>query len=152
MNATSRDRLRSGQVAARAGVNVQTLRYYERRGLLEQPPRGPSGYREYPAEAVRVVCFIKRAQQLGFTLAEVEDLLRLRTDHGSNRAEVRAAARAKAMDIDARIGDLQAMRRALDVLIDSCSRSGSRRECPILEALEEAGPRWPAQGSRRTAS
>src|SRR4029453_16136340 len=72
--------MRSGAGAEQAGVNVQTLRYYERRGLLPRTPRRDSGYREFPADAVRIVRFIKRAQDLGFTLDEVEELLRLRND------------------------------------------------------------------------
>src|ERR671919_881382 len=105
--------MRVGEVAAEAGVNIQTLRYYERRGLLEEPRRTPSGYRQYSAETVRVVRFIKRAQELGFTLAEIQDLLRLREDRESSRAEVQAVARTKMEDIEGRIQSLRAMRRAL---------------------------------------
>jgi Hg(II)-responsive transcriptional regulator len=128
--------MRIGEVAARAGVKIQTLRYYERRGLLEEPRRTSSGYRQYSAETVRVLRFIKRAQELGFTLAEIQDLLRLREDRESNRAEVQAVARTKVEDIEGRIRSLQAMRRALGVLVDCCGNETSPRECPILEALE----------------
>jgi len=93
--AMNQDTLRTGEVAAQAGVNVQTLRYYERRGLLKEPERRPSGYREYSPDAVLLIRFIKRAQELGFTLAEIEDLLRLRNDHSARCSEVRAAAQAK---------------------------------------------------------
>jgi MerR family transcriptional regulator, mercuric resistance operon regulatory protein len=130
--------LRIGEVAARAGVNVQTLRYYERRGLLEEPDRRPSGYRTYPPDAVRVVRFIKRAQDLGFTLREVEELLRLREQRPARRAQVRALALAKIADIDRKTRGLQAMRESLTVLVDSCACRSRRLECPILEALEEA--------------
>ncbi len=133
--------MRIGEVAARAGVNIQTLRYYERRGLLADPRRSPSGYREYPLEAVRRVRFIKRAQELGFTLNEIDDLLELRDDRRSERAQVRAAALAKVADIDAKIRGLTAMRRALGVLIDYCKTASGPRECPILEILDEPARR-----------
>lgn len=132
-----RGTLRTGEVAALAGVNVQTLRYYERRGLLKEPERRPSGYRQYPAEAVQLIRFIKRAQELGFTLSEVEDLLRLRDDQGTACAEVRSAAEAKIEDIERKIRHLRAMKRALGVLVASCATEGSVRRCPILEALED---------------
>lgn len=131
------ERLRTGEVAAKAGVNVQTLRYYERRGLLKEPERRPFGYREYQPDAVRLVRFIKRAQELGFTLKEIEELLRLREDQHSRCADVRAAAQAKIEDIERKVENLRAMKRALAVLVNSCTIGGSTRECPILEALDE---------------
>jgi Hg(II)-responsive transcriptional regulator len=130
--------MRIGEVAAFAGVNIQTIRYYERRGLLKEPPRRPSGYREYPPEAVRLVRFVKRAQKLGFTLAEIEDLLRLREERSAPCAAVRAAALAKVADIDRRLESLRAMKRALTALVASCAGDGAKRVCPILEALDEA--------------
>ena len=131
--------LRTGRLASLAGVNVETLRFYERRGLLQEPPRRPSGYREYPADAVRVVRFIKRAQELGFTLREVEELLRLREDRTASCSEVRTAASAKIEDIEGKLRGLRAMKRALTTLVESCSSEGSTRECPILEALDDEG-------------
>lgn len=131
------EKLKTGEVAAKAGVNVQTLRYYERRGLLKEPGRRPSGYREYEPDAVRLVRFIKRAQELGFTLKEIEELLRFREDQRASCADVRAAAEAKIGDIDRKVENLRAMKRALVVLVNSCSSSGSTRECPILEALDD---------------
>ncbi len=129
--------LRTGEVAARAGVNVETLRFYERRGLLKEPKRrSSSGYRDYPPDAVRVVRFIKRAQELGFTLGEIEDLLRLRENEGSTCADIRAAAASKLRGIDGKILSLRRMKRALTLLVESCSADGSTRECPILEALD----------------
>ena len=132
--------MRTGKLAGQAGVNIQTLRYYERRGLLAEPERRESGYREYPAEAVQRVRFIKSAQELGFTLAEIEELLRLREDRARSCEEVRSAARAKIEDIALKIRRLEAMRRALGVLVDCCTGEGTTRECPILEALDEAPP------------
>lgn len=132
--------MRIGEIAAQAGVNAQTLRYYERRGLLGVPQRRPSGYREYPPEAVRVIRFVKRAQELGFTLAEVEDLLRLRTDRRASCVEVRAAASTKIADIDRKLRQLRAMKHALRALVDSCATEGATRTCPILEALDDERP------------
>ena len=132
-----RDRLRIGEVASRAGVNIQTLRYYERRGLLEEPERTASGYREYASETVRLIRFIKRAQDLGFTLSEIEDLIALRDAKGRKRSEVRALAEAKMRDISQKLAQLQAMRRALNTLVESCACGEGRPTCPILEALDD---------------
>ena len=128
--------MRIGEVAREAGVNIQTLRYYERRGLLEEPRRTPSGYRSYAAETVRVVRFVKRAQELGFSLSEIGELLRLRTSPSRNRERVHARAAAKLGDIDQKIRSLEAMRGALTALVEAC-RCGSAPECPILEALDD---------------
>ncbi len=128
--------MRIGEVAARAGVNAQTLRYYERRGILRKPDRRASGYREYGPETVRVVRFVKRAQELGFTLEEIEDLLRLRGDRRASCADVRSRTKAKLRDIEGRIESLRAMAGALETLLKTCTRDASSRECPILECLE----------------
>lgn len=132
-----RERMRIGAVAARAGVNIQTLRYYERRGLLEAPERTAAGYREYPSETVQLIRFVKRAQDLGFTLAEIEELIALRDASGRRRGDVRALAEAKMRDIDQKLAQLQAMRSALYTLIDSCVCGKERPTCPILEALDD---------------
>jgi Hg(II)-responsive transcriptional regulator len=136
-----RESLKTGEVAAQAGVNVQTLRYYERRGLLKEPARRASGYRDYPQDAVQLIRFIKRAQDLGFTLSEIEDLLRLRADQDSACAEVKSAAEVKIEDIERRIRHLRAMKRALSLLVVSCATEGSARHCPLLEALDEPSRR-----------
>jgi len=133
--------LRIGEVATQAGVNIETLRYYERRGILEEPARTRSGYRQYPPETIRVIRFIKRAQDLGFTLGEIEDLLRLREDRTTSRADVRSLAETKIKDIEEKVRRLRAMRKALGILLDTCVCNGTR-ECPILEALnDDAAPR-----------
>ena len=124
------------EAAEQAGVNVQTLRYYERRGLLPRTPRRTSGYREFPADAVRVVRFIKRAQELGFTLDEVEELLKLRSASARSRARVRAVAERRALEIDRKIAELKRMRDALRTLVQSC-HEGATPECPIIEALDD---------------
>jgi Cu(I)-responsive transcriptional regulator len=127
--------MRIGAAAERAGVNVQTLRYYEKRGLLPPSPRRTSGYRDFPDEAVRVVRFIKRAQDLGFTLGEIEELLRLRNDKRRDRARVRTIATRRVRDIEHKIVELQAMKQALSHLLHCCEE-GSTLECPIIEALD----------------
>ena len=133
--------MRIGAAAEQAGVNVQTLRYYERRGLLPRPPRRDSGYREFPDEAVRIVRFIKRAQDLGFSLDEVEELIRLRSDKRRDRARVRAIAERRVRQIEGKLAELQAMKKALAHLVHCC-REGSTLECPIIEALDgAAGPK-----------
>ena len=131
------DRLRIGEVARQAGVNIQTLRYYERRRLLEKPKRAASGYREYPPETVRLIRFIKRAQDLGFTLNQVEDLMALRDAKGRKRGEVRALAETKMRDIDQKLDQLQAMRSALHGLVETCACRENEPTCPIIEALDD---------------
>ena len=125
-----------GGVARRAGVGVETVRFYERQGLLEEPQRRASGYRQYDGGAVAVLRFIRRAKGLGFTLREVKGLLDLRLDASATRTEVRRQARAKVADIEARIADLQRMRDALLKLIKECHGDGAAAGCPILEALQ----------------
>ena len=124
------------ETAREAGVNTQTLRYYERRGLLPKPPRRGSGYRDYSDDAVRIVRFIKRAQELGFSLDEIEQLVRLRGVRRGERHRVRAIAERKIVEIDKKIAHLQSMRSALDHLVASCLRGGAA-ECPIIDALNE---------------
>jgi Cu(I)-responsive transcriptional regulator len=124
-----------GEAAEQAGVNIQTLRYYERRGLLPRSPRRQSGYRDLPLETVRVVRFIKKAQELGFSLEEVDDLLRLRRDRVRNRRQVRTVAERRLEQVDAKIAQLQRMRAALSQLVRTCEH-GTTPECPIIEALD----------------
>ena len=125
-------------MAAEAGVNVQTLRYYERRGLLPEPERLESGYRSYPPEAVRTVRFVKRAQRLGFALEEVESLLQLAAGGPRSCASARQLAGEKITDLEQRIEALDAMRSSLSQLVATCDRPRARRECPLLEAIADA--------------
>lgn len=127
--------MRTGEVAGLAGVNIQTLRYYERRGLLPEPPRRSSGYRAYGPDAVEVVRFIKRAQRLGFTLSEVESLFGLMDGGPEDCEQVRALALDRIAELDRRIGDLMAMRDSLDRLVATCHRPRAQRHCPLLSAL-----------------
>jgi len=135
--------MRTGQLAGAAGVNIQTVRFYERRGILPKPGRTSSGYRIYSAEAVRLIRFIKRAQELGFTLDEIADLLRLRNNRRSSCARVKSAGQVKMAAVEAKIASLQAIKRALAVLLASCERNDRDRQCPILEALEAPEERTP---------
>jgi Hg(II)-responsive transcriptional regulator len=125
-----------GEVAERATVHIETLRYYERRGLVARPPRSASNYRQYPEETVRRVRFIKRAQELGFSLNDIKELLSLRAEPEAGCAEVRACAEAKIKDIEAKIDALTAMKSALATLVAECSGEGPLSDCPILESLE----------------
>lgn len=129
--------MRTGQVAARAGVNVQTLRYYERRGLLPAPTRQASGYRIYGPDAVRVVRFVKRAQQLGFSLDEVESLLELAQGGPDSCDSAHRLAVDKISDLDRRMAHLRAMRESLQRLAATCERPRQQRECPLLHSIED---------------
>lgn len=127
--------MRTGDVARKAGVNAETLRYYEQRGLLQTPPRSPSGYRDYPASAVDRLRFVKRAQQLGFTLAEIAELLHLNDGGPASCDAARSLAEARRSDLECRIADLQRMRDSLDQLIASCDRPRANRRCALLAAI-----------------
>jgi MerR family mercuric resistance operon transcriptional regulator len=125
-----------GQVANRAGVGIETVRFYEREGLLEEPARKESGYRQYEDDVVARLRFIKRAKELGFSLKEIKELLALRVDPTTTCAEVRSKAQAKVADIEEKIETLQRMKKALVKLTKACSGRGPISECPILDALE----------------
>jgi Hg(II)-responsive transcriptional regulator len=131
--------MRTSELAGRAAVNPQTLRYYERRGLLAQPARSAGGYRSYPPEAVRRVRFIKRAQELGFTLAEVQTLLDLAGGGPDSCDAVRAVATQKVTDLRRRIADLRTLEAGLTRLVATCDRPRGQRECPILQELDGHG-------------
>lgn len=126
-----------GQLAREVGVGVETVRFYERRGLLEEPPRRRSGYRQYPPSAGDRLRFIRRAKGLGFTLDEIGELLALRSHPRQNRDRVRAGVRAKVVDVERRIDELERMRSALVELADACEKGTESADCPILAALEE---------------
>ncbi len=129
--------MKIGAVAARADVNIQTVRYYERRGLLPKPPRTESNYRLYSEDNVRRVRFVKRAQELGFSLKEIKELLALRIDSRATRAHVRERAETKIADIEEKIRSLRAMKKTLTRLTAACCGGrGSVSDCPILEALD----------------
>lgn len=128
--------LKIGQVAERGGVNLQTIRYYEREKLLPQPPRLASGYRMFSEDAVRRVRFIKRAQELGFSLAEIRELLSIEFDPNRDCSDVRRLAQAKLAGIDEKIRTLKSMRRVLSALAEACPGRGSPSQCPILDSMD----------------
>lgn len=128
--------MRIGQAASRAGVGVETVRFYEHKGLIEQPPRPHGGgYRDYPAETVRRIKFVRRAQQIGFSLAEISELLQLQARRDTDCADVRARARAKRAEVQAKIDDLAKIGEALDGLIAACPGAGPVADCSIMEAI-----------------
>jgi Hg(II)-responsive transcriptional regulator len=128
--------MRSGHVARQAGVNVETLRYYERRGLLPAPPRERSGYRAYGSDAVRIVRFVKRAQELGFSLDDVEALLDLAGGGPDGCEAAQRLTAERIAELDRRIADLQAMRGSLQRLLSTCDRPPRDRECPLIRSIE----------------
>jgi MerR family mercuric resistance operon transcriptional regulator len=130
-------RLTIGQVARQAGVGIETIRFYERQGLLEPPARKESGYRQYDDEAVRRLQFIRRAKELGFTLKDIGELISLREDPEAGAGEIKARAQARLEEIEHKIADLQRMRDALLRLTTECRGQGPLSTCPILEALEQ---------------
>jgi MerR family mercuric resistance operon transcriptional regulator len=132
-----REVLTIGEVAKAAEIGVETIRFYEREGLIAEPPRRASGYRQYPREAIRRLRFIRRAKELGFTLREIGELLSLRVDPSTTCADVRAMARAKIEDIDGRVAELHRIKDVLERLARSCRGKGPTSECPILDILEE---------------
>jgi len=127
-----------GTVADAAGVSVQTIRYYERIGVLPEPDRSSSGYRQYTPEAIHRLTFITRAQDLGFTLEEIRELLQLRVEEPGVCDTVKAKASLKIRTIQQKIRRLQKMEEALDTLVDSCEAKQTSAECPILEYLDPA--------------
>jgi len=125
-----------GQVARRAGIGVETVRFYEREGLLESPERRPSGYRQFDEGIVARLRFIRRAKELGFTLHEIKELLSLKVDPLTTCADVKKRAEAKITDIEARIESLRRMKQALVKLTKACRARGTTSDCPILDALD----------------
>jgi MerR family mercuric resistance operon transcriptional regulator len=126
-----------GQLAKKAGVNVETVRYYERIGLLPQPQRLASGYRLYSDEDVTRLQFIRHAKELGFTLNEIRELLTLRVDAKCNCDDVRIRAEEKIRDISQKIEQLERIRDVLNQLVKACKLRKHTTDCPILEAIEK---------------
>jgi len=126
-----------GQLAKAGGVNIQTVRFYERLHLLAPTARTPSGYRVYGEEAVRRLSFIKNAQALGFTLREILELLNLRVSSTARCGDVQRKAQAKLAQVEAKVHDLEALAWALKDLIRACRAGQPTDRCPILKSLEE---------------
>ena len=135
---TTESTMTVGRLAREAQVNVETVRYYERRGLMPEPDRSRSGYRRYGPGMVRRLRFIKRAQELGFSLDEISELLSLSVTPDTTCAEVRDRAETKVADIEERIGTLERMKEQLTELIEACNANRLVDECPILEAMEDS--------------
>lgn len=125
-----------GEVATRTNVNKETVRYYEKRDLIPEPDRRRSGYRIFTQRHVDHIKFIKRAQELGFTLNEIKELLELRLYEHTTCSEIKSEAQEKYQDVVEKIEDLQRIKDTLIDLIDSCSGNGPKGDCPILNALE----------------
>ncbi|MEO8661050.1 MAG: heavy metal-responsive transcriptional regulator [Bryobacteraceae bacterium] len=125
-----------GRLAERGGVNLETVRYYEREGLMPPPPRNPSGHRTYSPSAVRRLRFIRRCQELGFSLYEIKELLALRSDPEQPCAEVIRQIDGKTAEVERRIAQLRTIHRALRRLQDSCEGACHVSDCPILESLD----------------
>ncbi len=134
-----------GQVARRAGVGIETVRFYEREGLLEEPPRRASGYRQYSEQVVKRLHFIKRAKQLGFSLKEITELLLLRVDIQTTCDEVKQRTEAKIAEVERKLVELQRMRQALLQVHSLCIGPGPTSACPMLEALDQQEPLDPAE-------
>ncbi len=133
--------MKIGEVAKQTGIGVETVRFYERQGLITQPLKpAHGGFRRYPPETVERIRFIRQAQGLGFSLLEIGELLTLRTDSTADCADVRGRAIAKRREVDNKIAHLKTMRVALQTLIDACPGKGAVRFCSIIEALESPKP------------
>jgi MerR family mercuric resistance operon transcriptional regulator len=126
-----------GALARAVGVNVETVRYYQRIGLLARPPRAHGSIRRYPPDTLRRLRFIRRAQALGFALEEVAALLKLAD--GEHCAETRVLGEQKLALVQRKLDELAAMRRALEELVQRCARGGRGRGCPLIEALVADG-------------
>ncbi|MBE7461868.1 MAG: heavy metal-responsive transcriptional regulator [Planctomycetes bacterium] len=125
-----------GQIAIRSGVGIETVRFYEREGLLAKPERTQSGYRQFDEEVISRLMFIQRAKELGFTLNEIKELLSLRIEPGTCCKNVRAKAESKIAAVEGKIRMLQRMKKALVRLTQECCEKGGGSECPILDALD----------------
>lgn len=126
-----------GRLAKQAGLGIETVRFYERQGLIEPPPRTDSNYRIYPEEEVNRLKFIKRAKDLGFTLNEIKELFALQHDPQATKADIKKRTDEKIADIKRKIHDLTRIQHALEHLTSACDGRGPLSECPILEALAE---------------
>ncbi len=131
------DKLSIGELAKQANVNIETIRYYERRGLLPAPARNEIGYRQYSKDDLRRIRFIRRAKELGFTLQEISELLSLKMEPGRECADVKKRVKAKMADIENRVESLQRMKTVLTNLSRMCIGKGPASHCPILDALDK---------------
>lgn len=126
-----------GQLAKTAGVAIDTVRYYERNGILPPPERHASGYRHYQSTDVARLRFVRRAKALGFTLVEIRELLALSDRREDDMGGLKTAATEKLIDIESRLVELTRIRDGLQTLVASCPGHGALEQCPILNALAE---------------
>ncbi len=131
------NRLRIGELARRSGLSVETLRYYERRGLIPPPERSASGYRHYPPTTLERLSFIRRCKELGFALDEIAELLQLEVNPAVGANEIKTRVEAKIGLVEQKIADLQRLRHSLRQLSSLCCGEGTLSECPILEFLHQ---------------
>ena len=131
------DHLSTSQLAKKSGINPETLRYYIRRGLIEEPERSSSGYRQYREETVRRIRFIKKAQELGFTLQEIKELLTFRIDSKTACRDTKQAVRQKIESVTQKISSLQRILHTLEQMESTCAASKIKAGCPILESLDQ---------------
>lgn len=129
--------MKIGELAALSGLSVDTIRFYEKQGLVPPPRRTQSNYRMYDADTPRRLVFIRKARDLGFTLGEIAQLLALSEDHRAGAADVKQRAQSKLQDLERRIAEMEQMRRSLKKLVTACSGRGPRANCPILAALTD---------------
>ena len=126
-----------GVVAKESGTGIETIRFYEREGLIKSPPRNASGYRQYSEDSIKLLCFIKNAKELGFSLKEISELLSLKLTSRSKCNKVKKNTEEKISEIDAKIEVLQKMRKSLKKLLLACNTNTRSADCPILDALEK---------------
>ncbi|MBO9662188.1 heavy metal-responsive transcriptional regulator [Dokdonella sp.] len=129
--------MKIGQLAQRSGVGIDTVRYYEREGLLPKPSRLASGYRSYDLGDLKRLRFVRRGKALGFTLPEIRELLALSQHGDEDMASMKAAAQQKLADVERRLEELARIRDGLNALIEACPGHGLLEDCPILNALAE---------------
>lgn len=132
--------MKIGELAARARVGIDTVRYYERQGLLPAPQRQASGYRRYESGDLARLQFVRRAKALGFSLVNISELLALSALRDADMAAMQVAALAKLADVETRLAEMTRVRDGLKDLIDACPGYGALASCPILEALAEESP------------
>jgi MerR family transcriptional regulator, copper efflux regulator len=138
-----------GELAQACEINLETLRYYERVGLMHPPPRSSSGHRQYPASAAERIVFIRRAQSLGFTLTEIRELLHLKREQGQLCTDVVKSIDTKLVEVEKKIKDLRSIRSALGKMKELCHGDCLIGDCPILENLEHPSNASGAESSPR---
>ena len=133
------DYLTTGRLAKEAGVKIDTVRYYEKRGLIPKPPRKDSGYRMFKEDTIKRIAFIKHAQEIGFSLHEIEELLFVRVNSKTTCSEVKKMTEAKIAEVESKILHLHRIKKALEKMVTICSANKRIGDCPILDMLDDEG-------------